>query len=251
MINHGGGKHANVRLQWSKSKVLHKTGLQWLHQNISLSELKSMNQSGLLFELVAIKPIRTGEEILLDYGIDWIEAWIQHVSKWKPVPDAESYAPAYVQDDVIQSLRTETELENHPYPDNVITSCFYKYSDNKVKAESQSDTTNEVTTFQWNMTRGIFDLGSLRPCKILQRVNPPANKKKKGTVFTVRMKNRFGLPQIERIPEGKVHIVTDVPRHAIRFTDRLYSTDQHLENAFRKEIGIPDDIFPSQWKDLP
>jgi hypothetical protein len=29
----------------------------------------------------------------------------------------------------------------------------------------------------------------------------------------------------------------------------MYTTDQHLENAFRHEIGIPDAIFPDQWKD--
>jgi hypothetical protein len=41
-----------------------------------------------MFDLVAIQPIRTGDEILLDYGIDWINAWVQHITKWTPVPDA-------------------------------------------------------------------------------------------------------------------------------------------------------------------
>jgi hypothetical protein len=224
--------------------------MQWLGQNISLNDLKAKKQTGLLLELVPTRPIQTGEEILLDYGSEWVEAWIKHVTDWKAPPDAESYAPAYVQDDVIQSLRTESELVDHPYPENIFTSCFYKYSDNKAKAESSTAKSDEVTTFEWNMTRGIFDLGSLRPCSIIQRVNPPSNNKKKGTTFTVRMRNRVGLPQVERIPDGKLHIVKSVPRHAIRLMDQVYTTDQHLENAFRKEIGIPDDIFPDQWKDL-
>lgn len=44
-------------------------------------------------------------------------------------------------------------------------------------------------------------------------------------------------------------LVHKVPRKAIRFTDKLYSTDQHLENAFRHPISFPDHIFPKQWMD--
>jgi hypothetical protein len=262
LINHGGGNNANVKLVWSTSTILHKTGLQWLERKITIHELLRENSNGkLMFDLVAVKPIRTGDEILLDYGIDWINAWVRHVTTWKPVPEADSYAPGYVQDDVIQALRTESELSTHPYPDNVATSCFYKYSDNKENAEQDfygkaTTVQNEVTTFAWNLTRGIFELSSLRPCSIIQRSNDKANvngiqnKKSKGTLFTVRIRNRKGLPTTEQIPDGMVHIVKDVPRYAIRLTDKMYSTDQHLENAFRHEINIPDDIFPSQWKDL-
>jgi hypothetical protein len=237
-----------------------------LKRNITIEELLteqgSNDNNKLMFDLVAIQPIRTGDEVLLDYGIDWINAWVQHITSWTPVPDAHSYAPAYVQDDVIQALRTEAELSTHPYPDNIITSCFYKYSDNKNQAEHDfiqgKSSKNEVITFAWNMTRGIFDLSNLRPCSIIQRSNDKSNTKTKqgstntkmGTLFTVRIRNRHGLVSTERIPDKMVHIVTNVPRYAIRLTDKLYSTDQHLVNAFRHEISIPDDIFPPQWKDL-
>jgi hypothetical protein len=64
------------------------------------------------------------------------------------------------------------------------------------------------------------------------------------------MKNRRGLKPEEVIPNGSLHIVNGVPRSAIRFMDKYYTTDQHLENAFRHEIQIPDEYFPSQWMDL-
>lgn len=95
------------------------------------------------------------------------------------------------------------------------------------------------------MTRGLFELHNLRPCNILQRQH---SKSKKGTTFTVQIRNRNGLNEVERLPKGAVHIVTHVPRHAIRFSDRIYSTDQHLENAFRHAIHFAD--FPEQWLDL-
>ena len=66
----------------------------------------------------------------------------------------------------------------------------------------------------------------------------------------VQIRNRPNLAPDARVPTGQVHIVTQVPRHAIRFTDKIYTTDPHLPTAFRHEIHLPDDVFPEQWKDL-
>ena len=58
------------------------------------------------------------------------------------------------------------------------------------------------------------------------------------------MRSRRGTP-----PLPKRHIVSKVPRPAIRFTDKMYTTDQHLQQAFRHWIGMPDEIFPQAWRD--
>jgi hypothetical protein len=42
-----------------------------------------------------------------------------------------------------------------------------------------------------------------------------------------------------------------VPRSAIVFYDKPGMTDMHLPSAFRHLIGIPEEIFPKQWKNLP
>jgi hypothetical protein len=253
LVNHASSAsnantRANVRLQWSTSDVLHLFGQELLTKPLEEVKNYSSNRSGLLLELVATRNIVKGEEIFLDYGVEWQQAWINHVQNWKPVPDADKYTPSYVMEDVVKTLRLESELVEHPYPDNVFTSCFYRYSDHKEAAEKHTGggADEAVTTFRWNMTRGLFELRNLRPCKILQREQDP----KQGTLFTVRIMNRYGLTADERIPKGAMHIVTHVPRRAVRFSDKLYTTDQHLENAFRHEIGIPDDIFPPQWMDL-
>ena len=44
---------------------------------------------------------------------------------------------------------------------------------------------------------------------------------------------------------------TDVPRSALRFFDLPYTTDLQQPTAFRHEIGIPDEIFPERWRNLP
>jgi len=248
LINHSARQNANVRLRWSTSKELYGGGVDpdWF-QTKTVDELLASRQqpggAGILLELVALVDIHPGEEILLDYGDAWARALDRHKESWEPVPGAQASAPSYVFDDVIQKLRTEKELKEHPYPDNIFTSCYYRYSDNKEEAEKQESSKDDVTAFRWRGTRGLLEPSNLRPCSVLQR------NEEEGT-FTVRIRNRYGLVDAERIPRGAMHIVTHVPRFAIRFSDKILTTDQHLENAFRHEIGIPDEIFPEQWKDL-
>jgi hypothetical protein len=256
LINHGGGKHANARLQWSTSKELYGSKVlddpTWFHQ-LTVEQILSgqllLNRTAFLLELVATRPIRKGEEVLLDYGRDWVEAWVNHSQHWQPDPGANSYAPSYVHNDVIQILRTEKELKYQPYPDNVFTSCFYRYTDNKEKAAKLPKNGDGVTAFRWQLTKGLFDPRNLRPCSVLQRHEETMDGGSR-TTFTVQIRNRYGLSPEQRIPKGELHIVTHVPRQAIRFSDKIYTTDQHLENAFRHEIGLPDGIFPELWKDL-
>ena len=84
------------------------------------------------------------------------------------VANAVAYMPSYVQNDVVRALRTEKELKAHPYPTNVFTSCYYRYTDNKKEADKQIGQEG-VTAFQWKATRNLFELRNLRPCTILQR----------------------------------------------------------------------------------
>jgi hypothetical protein len=44
-------------------------------------------------------------------------------------------------------------------------------------------------------------------------------------------------------------IDVDVPRHAIRFVDKPYTSDQHLKGAFRHPIAFPDKLIPDQWSE--
>ena len=53
-----------------------------------------------------------------------------------------------------------------------------------------------------------------------------------------------------KIPVGENHILTNVPRHAIQVRDKLYSKDEFIENSFRHEMMMPDEIFPESWRNL-
>lgn len=248
LINHGRDT-ANARLKWSQSDQ--HDGVTWPWQ-LSLNDVKSLNTSGFMMDIVASRDILPNEEILIDYGQAWEDAWNKHVQDWKAPINAKMYSPSYVMDDVAALIRTEKEQQDHPYPSNIFTACFYRYASRKSNegiAKSTELKSNEATAFQWTADKRTFEYGNLRPCTILSRDgNTDRNEKK--VSYTVIMKNRRGLKPEEVIPKGSIHIVNGVPRAAIRFMDKPYTTDQHLENAFRHEIQIPDEYFPERWKDL-
>jgi len=98
-----------------------------------------------------------------------------------------------------------------------------------------------------------------RPCRILERQSVSHRRfsaNDNNYYYTVAVENRPHMPPEEVIQnqndqgDDQEHVVTDVPAAAIRLADEPYTTDQHLPNAFRHEIHIPDDVFPEAWKDL-
>ncbi|CAJ1958726.1 unnamed protein product [Cylindrotheca closterium] len=218
--------------------------LQWRNQKVPSASKDSVDMMMMMtMELVATKDIKAGEELFLDYGSSWEEAWHQHRQNWEPVTD--HYSPGYVVDDTIRLLRTESEQKDHPYPPNIDTSCFYRYSDRtgEEKASIKKDSSDKVQTFQWKATKGLYDPKFLRPCKVLQRKETAKGR----SGYAVRMFNRPGLDEAERIPKGEMHLVTHIPRNAIRITDKPGTTDQHLPGAFRHEINLPDDVFTTEF----
>lgn len=231
LINHY--NEPNVELRWSTTSNSTKS-----------IEEKSSNISFL--ELVALRPIKMGEEIFLDYGRDWEDSWWKHVREtWKP--NNSHYTPSYVMDDAIKLIRTEQEQKDHPYPDNLFTSCFYRYSDRSEEERTTAKNSrrkDSITSFRWHLTKGLYDLKNLRPCRVLKRMEGESER----SIYAVRMLNRPGLNDDEIIPEDDLHIVTHIPRAGIRFSDKAGTTDQHLDNAFRHEIGLPEDLIPTAWK---
>ena len=81
------------------------------------------------------------------------------------------------------------------------------------------------------------------PCEVLDR-------SKDGKTYTVSLqehpndKTAWSLMNLERI-------LRDYPRESISFQIDQYTSDQHLMGVFRHSIGIPDEILPTQFMDIP
>ena len=233
LINHGQNT-ANVRLQWSPMTTREIPNIT----SLSLDEIALLNSTNLVIEYVATKDIHPNDEVVLDYGQEWVDAWQQHVTKWTPPRNAQAYSPSYVMDDVAALIRTEKEQSGHPYPPSVATACFYRYSTHETNdgiARSNPQHSGETTVVKWIADRRAFDYRNLRPCSIMQRFEVDGQ-----ITYTAMMKNWNGMKDEEKIPKGQMHVVNTIPRNAIKFVDKIYTTDQHLTSAFRHEIVIPE-----------
>lgn len=223
LINHN-YDNPNVELRWSTSS-LHR-GIRLLH-NTSLDEFWKETPYGLLLELVALRDIQPGDEIVMNYGSAWQLAWTQHLQSWQPMVD-QSYVYSFEYNDQVNYLSTVQELSTIPYPSNIRTMCYYQYF---------PDTEQPVP---YQSTPKLSK--NLHPCHVIER-NSTNN------TYTVRMESQES-PLLKQTEIPNNHIVHNIPRNAILLDDVPNTSDQHLSQAFRHEMHIPDGIFPRDWKDL-
>eukprot|EP00934_Nitzschia_sp_Nitz4_P000758 Nitzschia sp. Nitz4//scaffold99_size76975//45278//47195//NITZ4_005578-RA/size76975-processed-gene-0.48-mRNA-1//-1//CDS//3329560856//758//frame0 len=207
-INHD-TSHANVRIQWpSQEQLAHKP--EWLNRSTTFLR-HTINKVGLSFEYVALRDIEQGEEIFLDYGEDWQRAWDQHVANWVPPEDTNSYA--HSSNYSVDMFKTIQEEEAQPYPPNLAVVCTESYR-------------KEGPRYVWLPV--LRDWHYYVPCDVLEH---------DGDRYTVRFQSN-----------GENVTVYGVPGHeGIHLVDQAFSQDWHLPQAFRHQIGIPEDMFPSSW----
>ncbi|CAB9505746.1 Guanylate cyclase [Seminavis robusta] len=220
-INHS--PQPNVRVVWpDRELIAHKP--EWVTTKDIPFLTHTFEKIGLSFDYIALRDIAEDEEIVMDYGREWEQAWEAHVQNWKPPKDADTYVHSSQWKNETM-LRTVEELKENPYPPNLHTMC--------------------IPAYIWNATKKAYlylplerDYVDRVRCRILERrqhVTDPDNHPEVYTVELLFKKNR--------------HVRTlNFPRSAIFLTDRVMSQDWHLPNTFRHPIGIPDDIFPPQWK---
>jgi len=220
-INHNGGDAANARLQWSAMN-LHKS--EWLHR--SVTDVLFEEHTGLIIDIVATRDIQVGEEIFLDYGIHWENAWRDHVRRWRK--RKQNYIYSFELQST-QTVRTVFEQNDDPYPSNIMTVCFVP------KDISMSEST--LNSSDWYEIPNLLYFGdNALPCEITERL---VQEDDPGGLYTAEV----------QFSENKI-LVSKIPRKFIHFVDKAYTTDESLKSTFRHAIGVPDDFFPDEWMDL-
>ena len=113
----------NAKVRWSQHSTYEHA--DWIHTK-SLDDIVEYDSAGLLMEFVATRDIAQGDEILIDYGAQWEDAWNTHVQQWTAPPsDAETYFPAaYWNEKELLIQTSQEQSEHHPYPSNVMILCF-------------------------------------------------------------------------------------------------------------------------------
>lgn len=231
-INHD-PKRANLKLRWAQNfTIVHHPELV---ESGTISDLVSILKPSLAFEYVATRPIVEGEELFLDYGDEWDDAWTDHVEEvFRPSKQFDHYASAAELNEIYKNAMIytdEEEQEKERYPNNIIFRCHRNVLRQHRARTSSANNIPSNELFDWTMDHPGF------PCYILER-----NQTDDGDFL---YKIEVGI-MYKKNEEWVV--IEDIPRAAVRFFDIPYSTDMHLSFAFRHDIRIPDDIFPEKWR---
>lgn len=260
-INHASGDRvANVKLQWLSDEGsmdgFHHP--EWFDK--APETILSHSKAGLMLEAVALVDIQEGDEILLDYGRAWDHAWAKHVASWndrkdrimkRGNPDSRKYVYPHVFNSEELIIRTEGEVEERPYPPNLIVGCLHlhRYSDSLNPIEERPIRRNgpPVKGRAWRKGEPYGgDAAYIRPCRILERKKVQSSEDGYMYLYTALLDEDAS----ESDEEMDDRLLFDVPRSGLKFIDLPYQSDQHLKAAFRSEIGVPDEIWPDAWLDL-
>ena len=208
---------------------------------MELLEVAEGDEGALVLEFVALRDLQPGDEVFIDYGKDWVEAWEKHVREWKGWNDSSWVSAAKyvaVQHERGMSatdlIRTEKEQETKPYPENLRTACYFVYE------KSEEESTGNVVP--WHSGE---NLECLRPCDVKLREGDP-EKVPSFTAVVHSIENIFEPEECGRMPKGGV-TVSGIPPDAIAIVDKPYSTDEFMHGAFRHEIGVPNRLYPQNW----
>jgi SET domain len=231
LINHAPadaevGPTANVKIVWSNKTTAHP---EWRDKPIE--EWAYAYQTGLGFEYVALRDIAAGEEVFVDYGNEWQQAWDEHVENWKPVERLVDK----LNDDFDSILPTEDE---------------WHWSVGDLTDDSQA-----VNLWCYNVYRELQGLPSAPevayPCKVILRQDVDGS-----ALYTAEILERrqnVDDDDDDVCEEFFDEILWAVPRDAFAFGGlyHVFDTREYASTwTFRHDLRVPDELMPDAWKNL-
>jgi hypothetical protein len=232
-INHNPDPaRVNVGIRWAEGFSTHN---HTLVVNGTISDLALYRKPVLALDYVALRDISQDEELFMDYGPEWQLAWERHErlyrKRWSSTESdvgADALSGTYVSAAYANMrykttpLRTVSEQELDPYPENLDLRCH----PGLVHEEFEMD-------LQWRDGLTGYE------CNIVGRSRPTPQ----GERYTVEI----GVPH-----EGEIHgyRLEGVGRDGFSFFDRSYTTDIHLPYAFRFPMMLPDHLLPPRWRNI-
>jgi len=247
----GEGVDANAKLQFdsnfdAESKV-------W--QQKSFNEIKEdvhAGRRGLSFDVIATRDIQPGEEVFIDYGDTWEEAWKEHLKSWQPPAKYSKYS-RYTSVTKLTNdhdIRTTAELVKNPYADNVEVQCLfgarYTYKDDFALPPSNwKDMSDAAIIEKHSYPGGMHSINAKKPEQVgIEWIYNPCDIHFHGDDGHLTV-------GIYALSDDVPLIFTDYPSESVRFVSKEYTSDEHLPNSFRHPIGLADKtMFPEQWKNL-
>ena len=255
----------NAEVRWARDfGFFHNK--EWL--NRSLDELKYEWRTSLMLEYIALRDIEEGEEVLIDYGKEWSDAWEAHTKDWVP-PSADDLAgeidfysrqdegsdkTARKYDSSHPVLPTQDELVSDPRPESIEQMCYVVL--NHRAAYLHEPRTTPQFEREYSVVAVPEDEDEeehSHPCTVVDRRHQRGNGTgREGYSYTIRIETVKKSRHLTRgdFAVEETHVVTDVPREAFYFAGRKYGdgVDGTTRRAFRHPMMLPDAIFPEAWK---
>ena len=279
-----GPKGPNAKFQWASG--WDPDTPTWL--TMSVDDIAKEVGRGLSLEIVALRDIEPGEEVFMDYGEEWEEAWAAHVASWAPPEDGREYKsvkelnndPHGLDMFVSHDLRSEID---HPY---LFTGCFYYPTDldneeNWIPDENvdldELPDDEMLQRYGDDGSEYVQDYsshgdGSYWPCALLYEEldeneavyandaddatksgeSTGASAKKLPATYIVRIIER-GYHEYGEMPwteRALPRFLYNFPRESIHVFAKPHQSDQQLTGAFRHHIPLRDDMVPEVWKNV-
>ena len=269
-INHN-HQTPNARIVWPERPLVQNS--TWLDQTVEYID-EHLNAVAFEFDIVATRDIQPSEEVLIDYGHKWEEAWNERVSTWTPETDLVDSSRFNCIDEesclITPPIRTQEEQSDNPYPETLSLYCYFNLTDER-EDETSFDWDSELVSwcgvlFKWFACLYLSDMKNIcicfylkddwkqvglmnkYNCTILERQLNDGNK----YTYTVELSLLFEDDDEEEDDEddSALVILNNVPQWGIVFVNNPYTSHMHRRGAFRHHMAIPDDIFPESWKNL-
>ncbi len=231
LINHS-HQQPNAKIVWTNNQ----RHPEWLNQSYHIWH--NTKHSGLSFDAIALRDIHEDEEIFIDYGAEWETAWQEHLANFD-VP-RRGYMPAFEMNQQLELMVKTTHEIDYEKLEGIYTFCRKTMVDLALGADGALDNDEEFETeVKDENNQGCY------PCRVVQRNH---NNSYIVELF-VRNKKDHPSGMWEIWNDVVKYVLFDVPRDTFFFHDAFYMRDHHQYWSFRHEMRIPDEIFPSAWRD--
>ena len=231
-VNHA--SEPNAFLRWSEHDAIVN---DYATQDNLIEDVTNHRSHLVTLELVALREIKVGDEVTIDYGPEWAEAWADYTSRASMTRPGATWP---LKADDLREVFAKKPFpvgvtdETNVYPEGVVTACFLTIDSTPDGVPHFSEDGEDI--YQWMGNVDSLSGSDLTFCDLVSRTETPEG----SFNYTVRTRSQ----------EDQYMVIVDVPHRAVTVVDTAYKSDIHHPEAFRFPIGIPDDIWPQHWRDL-
>jgi len=252
-INHNSkrmpnGQQPNVEIRWASWD---KRSSYYLER--PLEDLKNEHHSTMIIDVVATRDIQVDEEIFIDYGMEWENAWLEHVKNWE--------SPCTTDKNNFQGSKRISEMNNAKYRReywawtkehftvcwdevNLLVSTVYIVEEGNKESDELSSRFNTTSDYHgiriehegFALTKS--DTGRV-PCII-------TNVRNNMTFDVIRFPNWDIRREVKNAEMLQVY--EGLPQNLVMFLPKPWRSDLYWKGAFRHPIAIPDHVFPRHWR---